>query len=170
LKSLAYIAVGLHFIAPVQGNEIGGWEFGESVVQGARIHSAALLATQAIASGSSPDYPPVYSLSCTEGDPIHWKHQVQLQEALSSRGLISVSQSIDDGDEQDRGWTVTGNKRAFTRFDVPLAHDLAYARSLKLAWNWGWSWLWIGDEAHFDLTGIRSVTYTLAKKCGVPQP
>jgi hypothetical protein len=153
-----------------QAEGLGGWEFGESVLQGTHVYSAALKAAQPIASGGSADYPPIYSISCTEGDPIHWKHQVQLEEPISNRGLISIGQIIDGGEEQDEDWTVTGNKRAFTRFDVPLARQLRSASTLNLSWNWGWSWLWLSDEARFDLTGIRGVIYTLAKKCQIEEP
>lgn len=170
LKYIAYFASIVVWLAPAAGEELGAWEFGESVVQGTPVHAAAIRAEQAISSGSSADYAPVYSLSCTEGDALHWKHQLQLEEALSSRGIISVGQTIDNGDEEDEAWTVTGNKRAFTRFDVPLIHQLKAARTLKLSWNWGWSWLWLSDEARFDLTGIRGVIYTLAKKCRIEEP
>jgi hypothetical protein len=150
--------------------ELGRWQFTDAVVDGQTVHVAAIRAANAVASGSAADYVPIYSLSCTVGDPVHWKHQLQLEEALSSRGLIAVSLKLDHGEARDLDWTVTGTKRQFTRFDVPLVSELKRARSLSLAWNWGWTWLWISDEATFDLSTVRSVIYTLAKACGVPEP
>jgi hypothetical protein len=172
-KQLKYIAIVVFFVvlsATLRAQELGAWELGESAVRGIQGYSAALRATRPITSGSAADYAPVYSISCTRGDAIHWKHQLQLEEALSSRGLINVTQQIDNADETDDSWTVTGNKRSFTRFDETMVRKLKSAKHLSLTWNWGWSWLWLSDEAHFDLTGVRSVIYTLAKKCEIPEP
>jgi hypothetical protein len=157
-------------IGSALAQSLGEWEITSSIVDGKKTHSASIHAMGLVASGSTADYTPVFSLSCTQDDSAHWKSQLQLEEALSSRGLISVSLSLDNGDARELEWTVTGNKRQFTRFDVPLVGELKRARSLSLAWNWGWTWLWIADEARFDLSGIQSVVYTLAKACGVPEP
>jgi hypothetical protein len=154
--------------ASAQG--IGAWDFSEAVIQGAATHSAAIRATGVISSGSTADYAPVYSITCTAGDPLHWKQQLQLDEPITSRGLITLAVTVDRKDARDEQWTVTGNKRIVSRFDVPAIAEIKTAQSLKLEWNWGWSWLWLSDKAKFDLQGVRSVVYTLAKKCGIAEP
>jgi hypothetical protein len=168
LKSLKIIIFAWLTTQVASAQEVAGWQFTETTLQGVIVHSAAITATRSRASGNE-EYPPVLSLSCTTGDPLHWKQQIQLEEPLTSRGLIYVDQQI-DGRESEEAWTVTGNKRVFTRFDTLFARAIASARRLTLSWNWGWSWLWISDEAEFDLSGARAAIYTLAKKCGIPEP
>jgi hypothetical protein len=168
LKLLKVFGFGWSLAAAAAAQEVEGWQFTETAIQGVIVHSASIAATRSRASGDE-DYPPVLSLSCTTGDALHWKQQVRFEEPLTSRGLIYVDQWL-DGRKSERAWTVTGAKRVFTRFDTQFAGAIKSARQLTLAWNWGWSWLWLPDEAEFNLAGAGAAIYTLAKKCGIPEP
>jgi hypothetical protein len=170
LKSFVFIMGIMAISRLAAAQDVGNWQFSDSVIRGASTYSAAIPAQAEISSGRAQDYAPVFSLTCTKGDPLHWKLQVQLEEALSSRGLLYVTQQLDQRDSRDEAWTVTGNKRVFTRFDPPFLRALKTATTLSLAWNWGWTWLWLSDEAKFDLSGVRGVIYTLAKKCEIAEP
>jgi len=152
--------------------EIGAWGFGKSdAANGAVNFSASLHSSNLIASGDeSADYAVLYSIACQSGDPTKWNQWLQLEDALSSRGQMELSATIDKKSPREEFWIVGDNKHLLTRENTPDIAELRSAKTLKLSWNWGWSWLWLSDEALFELGDVEAVIFTLAKSCGIAEP
>jgi hypothetical protein len=81
-----------------------------------------------------------------------------------------VTVTIDDQPPFARDWTVTEGSRGLSFSGPTILASLRGHQRASFSWNWGWSWLWLGDEAVYDLRGLGSVTYTLSKTCGLPEP
>ena len=95
---------------------------------------------------------------------------MQLEDALSSRGQIELSATIDKKAPREEFWIVEGHRRILTRENTPDIAELKSAKTLKLSWNWGWTWLWLSDEARFELGDVEAVIFTLAKSCEISEP
>lgn len=149
---------------------LGNWQFGTANLRDGTQQMASLTASTMLSGGTAGDYAPVLTLTCSEGDSEHWQLQFQLEEPLTSRGIITLWASYDGSDPVAQQWVVTGNKRTATLVNAQAVARLSRARSFKLQWNWGWSWLWLSDSAEFKLGDPHTVVFTLAKSCSIPLP
>ena len=150
--------------------ELGAWQFGSSSLRDTRQQFAALTATTLLSGGDKGDYAPVLTISCNEGDGQHWQQQLQLEEPLTSRGIITLWVSYDGSEPAAQQWVVTGNRRTATLVSSAAVARLARSRNLKLQWNWGWSWLWLTDSVEFQLGDPHTVVFALSKSCSLPEP
>lgn len=157
-------------IQPAQAQSIGGWQIGSERLRDNQQQVASLTASNLLSGGNDGEYTPILKLSCIDGDTEHWKLELQLEEPLTSRGIITLWASYDGGNAVGQQWVVTGNKRSATLVSRSEVVRLSSAKRLKLQWNWGWSWLWLSDSANFELGDARTVVFTLAKNCAIPLP
>ena len=112
--ALAALLTGLLWQAgSTAAQTIGNWQFGTQQFRDSRQQMASLPASTMLG-GSTGDYAPVLTLSCVEGDNEHWQQQLELQEPLSSRGIITLWASFDGADPVAQPWVVTGSKRTVT--------------------------------------------------------
>lgn len=170
LKLPVVVLLTLCSAASAHAQELGPWTLGQSKAEnGAVIHMATLASSTLIASAAT-DYAPLYSISCQTGEPLKWTQQLQLEDALTSRGQIELIATIDKKLPREEFWVVAKKKRLLTRENLPDIAELRTAKTLKLEWNWGWSWMWLSDEAHFELGDAEAVIFTLAKSCGIEVP
>ena len=172
LKLTGIVLFTLFSADSAAAQEVGAWGFeNATAADGAVIFSASLLSSNLIASGDeSYDYPAHYTIACQSGDPTKWSQWLQLDDALSSRGQIELSATVDKKAPREEFWIVGDNRHILTRENTPDIAELRTAKTLKLSWNWGWSWLWLSDKARFELGDVEAVIFTLAKSCGIAEP
>ena len=172
LKLTGMVLLTLFLADSAASQEVGAWTFGRTKARnGADVFTASLSSSNLIASGSqSADYTALYSIACQSGDSAKWSQWLQLEDALSSRGQIELSATIDKKAPREEFWIVEGHRRILTRENTPDIAELKSAKTLKLSWNWGWTWLWLSDEARFDLGEVEAAIFTLAKNCEIAEP
>ena len=164
------VLLTLYSAASAQAQDLGDWTLGQSAAENGAIIHMATLASSTLITSAATDYAALYSISCQSGEPLKWTQQLQLEDALSSRGQIELIATIDKKLPREEFWIVAKNKRLLTRENLPDIAELRTAKTLKLEWNWGWSWMWLSDEAHFELGDAEAVIFTLAKSCGIEVP
>lgn len=96
--------------------------------------------------------------------------RLELEEPLTSRGMLTMSIKLDNASTFSSQWVVTGDRRTATKVGADDVAKLSGAHKMKMLWNWGWSWLWLSDEAEFNLADMRTVLFVLSKSCSVPLP
>ena len=155
----------------VIAEELGNWSIAQSTApDGTTMFKASLSASNLITAGSGPDYAPIYSIGCKQGDVLHWRQTLQLEDGVSGNGQIELAAKIDEKARREEVWMIGENNKPLTRENTPDIAELRSAHHLKLSWNWGWSWMWLSDKAKFQLGDVKAVIFTLAKSCGIAEP
>jgi hypothetical protein len=157
--------------SPAPAQELGNWTLSQTKSpDGTTVFAASLNASNLISAGSGPDYAPLYSISCKQGDAAHWSQTLTFEDGVSGSGEIELSAKVDAKAPREEMWKIGAKNRILTRENTPDIAELRTARNLKFTWSWGWSWLWLSDKAKFELGEVEAVVFTLAKSCGIAEP
>ncbi len=168
-KTAIILLLSWFAITPAMAEEIGAWSLHASQTEeGQPAFTASLTSTTLIA--SSPDYAPIYAISCRVGDAKRWSQSLQLQDQVAGSGKIAIDATVDGKTAREEIWQIGKGNKTLSRINAPDIAELRTAKRLKLEWNWGWSWLWLAEEARFELGDMEAVIFTLAKNCGIEEP
>lgn len=144
----------------------GSWRFatGADGLATASLHATNKLIT----GGGALSYSPVLTIACRAAGEPRWTEWLQLNDAVSAGGKITMSVTVDGGGKFNESWSVGSRGRLLMRDGADGIKRLVPASRLLLSWRFG---LLSGrGQADFDLAGLDEAVAQIAGSCNTDPP
>ncbi|CDX58633.1 conserved exported hypothetical protein [Mesorhizobium plurifarium] len=146
--------------------DLGNWSVGAG--DDGQITASLHASNKLITGGGALGYSPVLTLACRPDGQPRWSERLQLNDAVSASGKITISVIVDGGGRTDESWSVGPRGRTLVKDGDDGIRRLASANRLTLSWRFG---LLSGrGEADFELAGLAEAIGQIAASCKTDPP
>ncbi|CDX25643.1 conserved exported hypothetical protein [Mesorhizobium plurifarium] len=146
--------------------DLGNWSVGAG--DDGQITASLHASNKLITGGGALGYSPVLTLACRPDGQPRWSERLQLNDAVSASGKITISVIVDGGGRTDESWSVGPRGRTLVKDGDDGIRRLVSANRLTLSWRFG---LLSGrGEADFELAGLAEAIGQIAASCKTDPP